>query len=115
MCCINKINKVFACLIILFWGQFSYSQNTLSYTVADSLKMRGLDLYASGQYNDAIVTFEHAANIYNSISENNPSYAICLNNIGACYSNLGDYAKALDYHQQVVAIREIIYLLHSKY
>ena len=50
------------------------------------------------------------------LGKEHPDYASSLSNVASHYSRLGDYAKALEYHQQALAIREKLYgKEHSSY
>ena len=85
----------------------SFSQDKALLARADSLHQRGRDLLAEGKYEDAIALFEKAAQIRkDQLGDNSADLANSINNIGVCYSVLGDYPKALEYGLQALEITE---------
>ncbi|MEO8893565.1 MAG: CHAT domain-containing tetratricopeptide repeat protein [Coleofasciculaceae cyanobacterium] len=63
----------------------------------------GLRQLNTGQFREALQTFEQALVIYRAIKERK-SEGTTLNNIGGVYHNLGQYPQALKYYEQSLVI-----------
>ena len=88
----------------------SYSQDKDLLAKADSLYQLGQTLINNQKYEDAIVLFESAVEIRRmQLGDYSDELASCFNSIGVCYSSLGNYGKALEYHQQALPIKENIF------
>ena len=108
----NTVENRFRGLLIaiLLFPIIVFAQDRPVLSQADSLQERGTELYAEGQYEDAITLFEEAARIRRELlGDCSAALSNSLFNIGLCYFNLDDCAKSLDYHQQALAIREKVH------
>ena len=70
---------------------------------ADRLMQQGEQQYQKGQIKAALLSLEQALQIYRQIGDR-ANVGSALNNLGIAYSDLGDYQKAIDFHQQSLAI-----------
>lgn len=69
----------------------------------------GIEYYENNDYENALLYFEKALNIYrNENGENHPTVASSYNNIGVVYEALTEYEKALFYYQKALLIKRII-------
>ncbi len=91
----------------------SYRQSVMAQTIQDfkaegyQLLQKGIQLYRTSRYREAIQIFESALAIHRNIKD---SYGIAasLNNLGLTYNNLGEYQKAIDFYQQSLTIKKQI-------
>ena len=67
------------------------------------LSQLGVQQLNTGQFQEALKTFEQALAIVKQIGDT-AGEGTTINNIGAVYKNLGQYAKALEFYQQALAI-----------
>ena len=83
----------------------------------DSLSRTALEYYQSGDPESALEGFLEIAPILELFpGAQHPSYANCLNNIGACYYLLGDYDEAIAFYSQAMDIRkEVLGEHHADY
>ncbi|WP_321206562.1 CHAT domain-containing tetratricopeptide repeat protein [Tolypothrix tenuis] len=77
------------------------------------LNRRGLQQLNTGQFRQALQSFEKALVIFKNIRDEQGKGAI-LNNIGEVYRNLGQYSKALEFYQQSLGIRQKISDIEGK-
>ena len=70
---------------------------------ADRLKKQGIEQYQTSQFEAALQSWQQALAIYREIKDRQGEWK-ALNNLGNAYYSLGDYAKAIDYRQQSLAI-----------
>ncbi|HEY9605770.1 MAG TPA: CHAT domain-containing protein [Allocoleopsis sp.] len=74
---------------------------------ADRLLQQGLQQYQTSQFTVALQSSEKALQIYREI-KNRPGEGAALVIMGGTYASLGDYAKAIDYLQQGLAIVQAV-------
>lgn len=84
------------------------SHMTLEY--AQTINIKGNYFLETKKYDDAIICFENAKEIIQTIYGNNhPMLPNCDNNIAIAYKNKGDYEKALQFYERsLVAAKENI-------
>jgi tetratricopeptide (TPR) repeat protein len=70
---------------------------------ANRLKQQGIDQAQTRQFEAAFQSWQQALVIYREIKDRQGEGRV-LNNLGLGYYLLSDYAKAVDYHQQSLAI-----------
>lgn len=73
--------------------------------VAYALKNIGIAQFYMGDYVEAIIVWQKAQAVFDSVG-NEVGVANILSNIGAIYSTEGDYAKALEFHLRSLKISE---------
>lgn len=73
--------------------------------LALSLKNLGIGYYWSGQYKEAVLSWQSAMAVYESVGEKR-GVANMLSNIGGVYFAQGDEAKALELHLQSLKMSE---------
>jgi tetratricopeptide (TPR) repeat protein len=112
-------------------GTFVFSELAVAQPIeqrkeeADRLLQKGIEQYELSQFERAFQSLQQAIIIYRKI-KNRHGEEIVLGNFGIAYFKLGNYAKAIDYHEDSLAIsREIkdskieaqslIYLGNSQY
>ena len=74
---------------------------------ATSLRYIGNIYINQGAYKDALLYYEKALKINNSLQDKK-GMSSCNSNIGIVYSNLGEYEKSLEYYQIALKINEEI-------
>jgi tetratricopeptide (TPR) repeat protein len=72
---------------------------------ADSLLDQGIEQAQKSQFQAALLSYEQALQIYREIKDRALEGSV-LRNLGNAYQSLGDYQKAIDFHQQSLAIRQ---------
>ncbi|CAF3818168.1 unnamed protein product [Adineta steineri] len=65
----------------------------------------GLIKRNQGDYNEALLSYEKALEIYQKfLPEDHPDLATSFNNIGQVYKNMGEYSKALSFYEKSLDI-----------
>ena len=81
--------------------------NDARQAAADRLLQQGIQQYQTSQFQAALNSWQQALQIYRAI-KNRHKEGWALGNLGAAYSSLGNYDKAIEYSQQrLVIAREI--------
>ncbi len=81
----------------------SQNQNNPRKAEADRLLQQGIQQLDTSQFREALQSWQQALEIYREIG-NRYGEGSSLNNLGIAYRNLGQYQKAIEYHQQSLAI-----------
>ena len=69
----------------------------------------GINLYNEKKFQEALNKFTQLEKVYNLNKKDNQSnIANCYIWIGACYYNLSDFQKALDYYKKSLSINKIL-------
>ncbi|HEY9890544.1 MAG TPA: CHAT domain-containing tetratricopeptide repeat protein [Candidatus Sericytochromatia bacterium] len=90
----------------LDWAVSAQAQTTQEQTnEALRLNKVGLWQFTTGQFREALQTFEQVLGIVKAIGERQGEGTV-LNNIGEVYRSLGQYPQALNYHEQSLVIRK---------
>ena len=109
------IKRLFIAVLVLTMASLllsvpSYSQDIELHAKADSLYKQGRELYDKELYEEAVLPLEKAVSIRrDQLGEISAGLGDCLSYIGLSYIRLGDYLKALGYHQQALSIWERVY------
>ena len=72
---------------------------------ADKLLQQGIQQFQVSQFRESLQSWEKALQIYREI-KNRQGEAVSLGNLGNAYHSLGQYAKAIEYHQESLKIKE---------
>jgi CHAT domain-containing protein len=81
-------------------------QGDTSYWYALSARYIGNPFYSQENVDSCLFYWEKSAKLFSEYHPDHADYATSLNNLGVLYSDLGDYAKAEEYHLQSLAIRK---------
>jgi tetratricopeptide (TPR) repeat protein len=91
------------------WSNYSFSkiiyflkQGLIEYPNDDSIFQQMLIFQAQNYFDKR--QFDLAINIYKKIMKRYPKNMLCVQNIGICYFNLGQYEQALKYLEKTVGI-----------
>ena len=97
------LRRFVVCLLLLLplLAQPSFPQEAPS---AEQVLAQARRTYSEQGPKDALPEFERALSLFRSSSDRRGE-AITLGNIGNCYKRLGDYAHALEFHNQALKLK----------